>query len=273
MPPGSDILRRVDVRVFFVSTGPTVEHCLAWPVVRAGVPAGGTFLAGVMCGHLHQPAPFPLQLVVELPHELTPALIQYGSVQPGLGPDVPAGLVEGACRRPAHVPHFQILDEDHRLVLADGRRDLVQEILPAAGDLVVKPLDAAFLPLPVLRRLHLAVQGSLRPSQLVLILAIGADRIVGDAVGQRGEVRHPQINAHVRGGRMHRLWQFLLHLHRHIPVPSPPRHRGVFYLTLDLAALEETDPTDLGQVDTPIIQFHTLWVAKGCVLVLALFAR
>ena len=93
VPPGAYVLRRIDIGVFGVATGLAAEYRLGWPVVRADMPAFGTGLAGVMGRHFHEPAPSPLELVVELADELAPALVEYGPVQPGLGPDVPAGLI------------------------------------------------------------------------------------------------------------------------------------------------------------------------------------
>ena len=271
MPPRSDVLRRIDVGVFLMATGPAAEHCLGRPVVRADVPAGRTGLAGVGRRHQHPPAALPLELVIELTHELAPALVQNGPVQPGLGPDVPAGFIEGACRRPAHVPHVQVLDKNHRLVLADGRRGLVQEVLPAAGNLVVKPLNPPLL--PVGRERHLAGQGALRPGQFVLMLVEGVERRMGGPVGQGGEGGHAQVDAGIRNRWVDRFRQFLLHLNGDIPVTGLARDRGVLDLAGNVLAFEEPDPADFGQVDAAVVQFHALRVAKRCMLVLPLLAR
>ena len=61
----------------------------------------------------------PRQLVVQLAAELGPALVEDGFVQAGLGANLSARTFGCACRRFGHIPHLQVLNAHHRVVLAD----------------------------------------------------------------------------------------------------------------------------------------------------------
>ena len=79
-----------------------------------------------------------------------PALIQNRLVQPRLlvGTWCP-GLFAVPRGRPRHMLHLQIFEDDDRVVFADLRRELVQEIVAAIGNAGIESGDATLLLLPV----------------------------------------------------------------------------------------------------------------------------
>ena len=83
------------------------------------MPAARTRPARVLRRHGDEMSAVPRQLVVQLAAELGPALVEDGLVQAGLGPNISAWTFGCACRRLGHVPHLQVLDAHHRVVLAD----------------------------------------------------------------------------------------------------------------------------------------------------------
>lgn len=94
-------------------------------VVLADMSAVRACLAGEMRRYSQQGASGPGHLVCQLPAELAPALVQYGSVQACFLPDPPARPLAAAPARAGHVLDLQILHTDKRVVLADRRGGLV----------------------------------------------------------------------------------------------------------------------------------------------------
>jgi hypothetical protein len=112
--------------------------------------AGWTDPARVLRRHGDQQIPIPGQLVVELAVEFEPVLVEDGLVQSRLGPNALARLLGAAGSRLRYVFDLQILDADHRVVLADGVRGLVQVVLSDVADAGVETLDSGLGFLPVL---------------------------------------------------------------------------------------------------------------------------
>jgi hypothetical protein len=81
----------------------------------------------------------PRHLVVELPPEFAPSLIEDRTVQAGFLRHFLAVLFAIAFGRPEHVPHLQILNAYERVVLADRRCNLVQEVFSGVSDAGVYP--------------------------------------------------------------------------------------------------------------------------------------
>lgn len=129
------------------------------PVVRRHMFAGGTGLTRVLWWDSDEPASGPGQLILKLTPKLSPALIEDGFIQTRLGLDVLARLVDSPCRRPGQVPHPQVLDAHHRVVVADGGRDFVQVVEAGIRDSGVDALDAGSRPFPVVAELRLAAHG------------------------------------------------------------------------------------------------------------------
>lgn len=92
------------VGVLAVAAGHAEKRRLSLAIVGMSMPALGALLAGMPGRHGHQPATGPLNLVIELTAKLTPALVQDRAIQPGLLPNVPAGLPGAAPGRPAMWP-------------------------------------------------------------------------------------------------------------------------------------------------------------------------
>src|SRR5690606_38618487 len=124
----------------------------------------------------------PCQLVVQLSAELEPALVEDGFVQTGLGPNVLSRLLGGACRRLGQVPHLQVLDTHHRVVLADRGRGLVQVVAAGVADPEMDTLDAGFRLLPVVAELRFAAHRLLRLAQAVFVPLETVERRVERAV-------------------------------------------------------------------------------------------
>ena len=96
--------------------------------------AARTRPAGVLRRHGDEMSTVPRQFVVKLAAEFEPALIEDGLVQAGLGPNLLPRLFGAACRRFGHVPHLQVLDTHHRVVLADRGGALVQVVTAGIAD-------------------------------------------------------------------------------------------------------------------------------------------
>src|SRR5690606_19382819 len=100
-----------------------------------------------------------------------------------------------ACRRPGHVPHLQVLDTHHRVVLADRGRGLVQEVAAGVADPEMNALDAGFRLLPVAAELLLAAHGLLRFAQCSLVPLEAVEWCVKRAVRERGEAGDSHVDA------------------------------------------------------------------------------
>src|SRR5690554_5837088 len=138
--------------------------------------------ARVLRRHGNEMPAVPRQLVVQLTAELEPALIEDGFVQSGLGPNVSSRGICRACRRLGHVPHLQVLDTHHRVVLADRGRGLVQVVAAGVADTGVNALDAGFRLLPVVAELRFAAHRLLRLAQAVFVSLETVERRVERAV-------------------------------------------------------------------------------------------
>ena len=92
---------------------------LCLPILFRDVAATRTSLAGVVCRNRQQDGASPSHLVLQLPPELAPALVEDGFVQTRLLLDPLAVLFAVAFGRPGHIPNLQILNTNERVVLAD----------------------------------------------------------------------------------------------------------------------------------------------------------
>ena len=72
----------------------------------------------------------PRHFVLQLAPELAPALVENRTIQPSLLFDLSAGLLAIAPGRPGQVAYLQVLNADERVVLADRRCGLMQEVIP-----------------------------------------------------------------------------------------------------------------------------------------------
>lgn len=99
-------------------------------------------LADVLRRHDNQEAALPVELVIQSPAKLEPALIENGFVQTRLGLDLLARLFGCARHQPGYIPLLQILDTHYRVVLAD--RGLVRVVAAGIADPGVNLLDFGF---------------------------------------------------------------------------------------------------------------------------------
>ncbi len=86
------------------------------------MPARWTGPAGIHRRYGDQPASVPRQFVFQLTPELSPALIEDGSIQAGFGAHVRARTFKIARRRARHVVYPKVLDTHARVVFADHGR-------------------------------------------------------------------------------------------------------------------------------------------------------
>ena len=120
--------------------------------------------------HCNQHATGPRHFIVKLSPELTPPLIQDGTVQSGLLAHHLAGLYAIAFRRPGHLSHLQILNADERVVLADRRCGFMQVVFSGVRDFGVDVLDVGFCLFPVVAEFYFASHPALISSQSLLVL-------------------------------------------------------------------------------------------------------
>jgi hypothetical protein len=150
--------------------------------------------AGVVRRYDDETAAIPGELVLQLPPELVPALIEDRLVQAGLGPNVFPRRIYCACRRLGHIPHLQVLDTHYRVVFADRGRGLVQEIAAGVGDAGVDTLDACFRLLPVAAELDLAGERLLCLAQALLVPLEAVEGCVERAVAERSEPGNTHVD-------------------------------------------------------------------------------
>src|SRR5690554_7180183 len=189
------------------------------------MPALGAGAAGVVRWHNHQMRPAPGQLVVELTPELVPALVEDRAVEARFLPDMAAWLLGTASGRARHVAYLQVFQHHERVVLADRGGSLVQVVAPGIGDASLAFLDAGLGLLPVVAELDLAAHGLLRLAQRRLVLSETVERCQVAAIGERGEPRHAQVDAHGTAGRR-RHHDLTLGLDRDEPSRSEERRVG-----------------------------------------------
>ena len=132
------------------------EPFLRESVLRRDMVALRTSPARILRRHEDQLTPVPGQLVLQLATELEPTLIEDGSVQAGLGPNILTRSFDRTGRRPAHVSHLQVLETHHRVDLADRGRDLVQVVAASVTNTGVDTLDTASRLVPVVAELLFA---------------------------------------------------------------------------------------------------------------------
>jgi hypothetical protein len=158
--------------VVFVTTADALEKRLGWPILGCNPIALRTRPARVVRRHHDQHCTIPVHLVLQLPAELGPALVENGFIQTRLGSNILTRLLRVASGRPGHIAHLQILDTHHRVVFADEGRGLVQEIAPAVADAGVDALHSPFGFSPVLAEWDFAAQRPLRSVQLGFMLFV-----------------------------------------------------------------------------------------------------
>jgi len=210
------------------------------------MPAARTGPAGVLWGHRDQVPTVPRRLVVQLPAELEPTLIENGFVQAGLGPNVGARRFHRPGRRRRHVANLQVLDAHHRVVFADRGRGLVQVVAPGVADAGMDALDVGFRLLPVVAELGLAAHGALRLHQRLFLALEAVEGLEHRAVAQGGEADNTHVDPDGRA-LVNRDLGLALGLDRHGPLAARLADGDVLHRAEHIAALAVAQPTQLGQ--------------------------
>jgi putative transposase len=227
--------------------------------------------------HRQQHAAAPRHLVIELPSELAPALIEHGAVQTGLLFHPVAVLFAISLGRLGHIAYLQILNADERAVLADRRGGFVQEVFAGVGDAGVNLLDALFRLLPVVAELDLAAHAALVAGQPLLVLLETVERHEETGVAQRGEPCNANVDADGASRRRQRLRDLALRLNRHAPLAARLAHGDVAYLTEHVPAVAITPPAQLGKKEAAVgliaFDLFRVGVAESIAATLALEAR
>ena len=209
--------------------------------------AARTAAARVLRRHSDEVSAVPRQLVVQLAAKLEPTLIEDGLVQARLGPNVSSRCICRACRRLGHVPHLQVLDTHHRVVLADRCRALVQVVAAGVADTGVNAPDSGFRLLPVVAEFGFAAHGLLRLAQGCFMPLEAVERRVERAVRECGEAGHAHVDTHCRGGLRHGLLNFALGLNRHEPLAARLAHGDISDCAQHLATVAVAQPAQLRQ--------------------------
>jgi len=191
------------------------------------MPAGRTRPAGVGQRYGHKQAAVPRQLVVQLAAELEPAMVEDAFVQARFGLHVFTRLLGAACRRPGHVPHLQVLDAHHRVVLADSGRGLVQIVPADVGDPGVDTLNSGFGLCPVAAEFDLAAHCPLVAAQTNLMTLEAGQRHEIAPIAHGGKTGNAYIDTDGAGCLGRWLLDFAL---GHEPLAARQAHRSVAQL-------------------------------------------
>lgn len=236
--------------------------------------ASRTCLAGVVRRHGQQHTAVPSHLIRQLTSEFTPPLIENGAVQAGLLLHHLAWLFAVALGRLGHVPYLQILNAYERVVLADRRCGLVQEVFPGIGDTGMNLLDAGLRLLPVAAELDFAAHAALVARKALLMFLEAVERRDESTVAHRGKPGDADIDANGRRRGWQRLFDFALRLNRREPLAARLAHGDIAHLAQHIAAVAVTQPAELGKEDAAItlieLDLFRVGVAKSITATLTL---
>jgi len=263
--------------VIFVATIDTQEFRLSLPIVFRYMAAARASLTGVVRQHGQQHAAVPCDLVVELPPELAPALVENGAIQPGLLAHPLSVLLTVALGRPGHVAYLQILNTDERVVLADRCCGLMQEVFAGISDAGVNLLNFGFRLLPVVAELDLAAHATLVARQALLVFLEAVERRDEAAVAHRGEAGDADIDADGRRRRGQWLFDLALRLNRREPLAARLAHGDIAYLAQHVAAVAVTQPAEFGEKEAVVtlieLDLFRVGIAESIAATLALKFR
>ena len=238
--------------------------------------AARTGSARVARRHGNEVAAVPRQLVVQLTAKLEPALIENGLVQARLGPNVSSRCIYRACRRLGHVPHLQVLDTHHRVVLADRGGALVQVVAAGIADTGVNALDAGFRLLPVVAEFGFATQRLLRFAQGGFMPLDAVKRRVERAVRECGKAGHAHVDAD-RTALRDGLFNLAFSLNAHEPLAARLAHGDVLHRAHHAPAVAVAQPAKFGQKKAAVglveLDLFRVWVTEAVGLAFLLEAR
>jgi hypothetical protein len=111
-----------------------LELSLTQAVLFSDMPAPQASDARVPRRYRNESTAFPFQLVFKLPAKLKPTLIKNRLIQSSLSECSSDRITRVAGRGLRHGCYLQIFDAHHRVVLADGGRNLMQIITARVTD-------------------------------------------------------------------------------------------------------------------------------------------
>lgn len=229
------------------------------------MPARRTRPARVTGWHGNDPPATPSLLVLNLAPELIPSLVQNRAVESSLGLDVSTRVFAGSRRGLGHVPDPQVLDDDHRVVLADDGRGLVQGVAADVGDALVELRDLGSGFPPVVAELLFTGERPLVTGKALLVLLEAVYRLEHRAVRQGGKPGYPEVDADGGRGRVTRRFNFHLDLDAYIPTSAGAGHSDLFRCAFDVSALAVTHPAEFRQIDTAVrfVELEPLGIAEA----------
>ena len=191
--PRRDVDGRVHVRVAGETAGSAPEARLTLTRVPVHLPARRAPLARERMSDLLHPSG---RLVLQPAHQQPPPRTQDPPVQPGLLPDVAAGITPGAFRGPGHVTDLQVLHPDQVEPARDVRAGLLRPVLAPVGLPGLQAGDRVPDPAAAVRAPPSAGKRALQPPQPPP-LPRGKGRAVQQVAGGKGRGDcYPPVDAH-----------------------------------------------------------------------------
>ena len=162
---------------------------------------------------------------------------------------------------PGHIPGLQILSANERVVLADRRSGLVQEVFTGVGYLAMNLLNLGFFLFPV-AEFDFAGHAPREAAQALLVFFEAVQRGNKAAIAQRGATGNPHVDANSSGHRRNRLEHFTRSLDAGVPPATRLADGDVLGHTQNVPAVAIPHPAQLGQLDAAVdlINFKLLGV-------------
>jgi len=201
--------RRVLVAVQDKTARATTKHPARKTQTRAHTPAPGAPPRGwkIPRGD-HKLRAVPRRLVAQLADHLSPSHVRNAPRQ------IPVSH---------HLPHRQILHDDHRLGFRQHRRELVDRIHADVPDLSVQPRQSKGVLATVLGALLLARKLPTTPPQKLQLRRKWLRRLITRPIRESGEAAQPHIHTHHRPLNRNRIRPRPLHTQRNKPpIRFPP---------------------------------------------------
>ena len=215
------------------------------------MPATRACTGGVLRRNGQEQAAHPDHFVLQLPPEFRPALIEDRLIETGLLFHSPARLFYRASSRPGHIAYLQVFNDDHRVVLADGRRDLVEVIPTGVGNANMDALDLGLSLLPVVAELLFAAHGLLCLAQISSVSLVDVEWWNDGSIRESGKADHAHIDAYgIALGN--RLLYLALRLYRDEPFAVAIADSNVLDRAKNVPAVAIAQPAELWQEDPAV---------------------
>lgn len=224
-----------------------------------------TFIRCVHGWHTKYATAFPPRLVLALPAEHTPALIEYRFVESRLRRHIATRFLNRPFSRLTHIGNLQVFKDQKRVFVSQSRAQLMGEVMAAIGNRLVNLVDSCLLPLVPIRASHHARQFALGLRKLLLMALERTERGNYLACTDGGKYLDTHINPNGRIAWMNRDIHFNLDPEAYIPVIATPRDGDVLDGAFNRSVLDEWHPADLRQIDTATFHLESLRIAKGII--------